>query len=260
ILDSPFPPNADTPEAETLSFLWSFERLVAECAADAYCAETYPDLEDTLLDVVVSYNEDPGEITGDDIVVGIGQAFADTSAIGLIPWTIYELRAGNEDALFELTGQEWSRRFQSDDVTDSEGMYNSVICADEYTTGDFERIEAAVVGEIPPELESALLQPVFELTNLCSYWHPRVSVDDSPVVSDIPALVLVGGYDTATPPLWGELTVQTLSNGYLVEIPGSGHNVLNEACPIEIATQFLDDPFTRPDTACLASIDWPYFE
>ena len=45
VLDSVFPPNADTPGEEALAPLWSLQWLFQECANDGYCSENYPDLE-----------------------------------------------------------------------------------------------------------------------------------------------------------------------------------------------------------------------
>ena len=261
ILDSPFPPNADTPLGEATSFIDAFEQLLADCESDAYCSEEYPDLVDVFLDTVAALNEDPDEITGDDLVVGLSQAFQSTGSVELVPLAIYDAADGDFDAFFEIGGGgEGAARFQSEDVSDSEGMYNSVICNDEYDETDFDRVEPLVVGSIPPELESALLQSQFELSNTCSYWAPNTPTDNSVVVSDIPTIVLVGQYDTATPPEWAGLAAEGLSTAYVFEIPGHGHSVVIEGCPVDLVTQFLDDPFTEPDGSCLQDIEWPSFE
>ncbi len=261
LLDSPFPPNADTPVDEVFVVLEAFEQLLADCEADAYCSENYPDLAGTFLDTVAALNADPGDVTGDDLVLGLYNAFQDPGSIPLIPWVIYEVASGNTGALDEIATGGGAYRYQADeDVSDSEGLYFSVMCHDEYAIGDFERAEAAAVGVVPPELESALLQGTFEVTSTCSYWNAQQAVDDSPVVSDIPALILVGAYDTATPPSWAALAAETLPNSFVFSFPGLGHNVLNDPCPIEIAGQFLADPYGEPDASCIDAFDWPYFE
>ena len=45
ILDSPFPPNADTPVDEVYSFIDALTELFADCERGDYCRENYPDLE-----------------------------------------------------------------------------------------------------------------------------------------------------------------------------------------------------------------------
>jgi pimeloyl-ACP methyl ester carboxylesterase len=266
ILDSVFPPNADTPVDEVYSVTDALTQLFADCERDEYCRDNYPDLEAVFLETVQTLNDDDSApIYGDDLVFALSSAFSDTSLIPLIPYVIYEVSEGNYDALDEISeeGGASRRLYQGgdEDFSDSEGMYNAVICYDEYAEGDYDRVESAVVGNIPVELEGALLQTTFDLTNVCSYWNPRDAVDNSAVSSSIPTLILSGQYDVATPPRWAALTVRTLSNGYLFEYPGAGHSLLSGGeCAINMTAAFLDNPGQAPDDSCIDEIEWPYFE
>ncbi|MCL4869260.1 MAG: alpha/beta fold hydrolase [Anaerolineae bacterium] len=264
VLDSVFPPNADTPLEDVLSTVAALERLFAECDADAYCSQEYPDLRDLFLETVARLNEDQeGEIFGDDLLFAIGNAFNDTTLIPLLPYVIYEVADGNYEVLDEIGFETDYRRprYQDEDRSDSEGMYNSVMCYDEYAVGDYERVERAVVGQIPEELEAGLLQSVFDLTTMCAFWNPRSSVDNSPVRSSVPTLILAGQYDVATPVYWAHLTAQTLTNAYVYEFPGAGHSLLTDVdCAMEITAQFLSNPSRQPNGSCIAAIEWPNFE
>lgn len=266
ILDSVFPPNADTPVDEVYSVTDALTELYADCEADDYCRESYPDLENVFLDTVQRLNEvESAPIFGDDLVFALSSAFSDTSLIPLLPYVIYEVAYDNYDALDEISAEDGSSRLQhyqgGEDFSDSEGMYNAVICYDEYAEGDYDRVESAVVGSIPAELEGALLQNTFDLTGLCSYWNPQQAVDNRAVSSSIPSLILSGQYDVATPPRWAVLTAETLGNGYLFEFPGAGHSLLSGVeCAIAITNEFLDNPTQEPDDGCIADIEWPYFE
>ena len=266
ILDSPFPPNVDVPVEEVYSMTDALSELFVDCERDTYCSETYPDLENVFLDTVQRLNEDgTAEIYGDDLVFALSSTFSDTSLIPLLPYVIYEVANDNFEALGEIAAEDGaSRRIYQDqdpDFSDSEGMYNSVICSDEYIDGDYDRVESVVVGTIPEELEGALLQSVFDLTQLCSYWNPMDTVDNTAVASDIPVLVLSGRYDVATPPSWAELTTATLRSAYLFVFPGAGHSLLSSVeCAINIAADFLDNPIREPSSQCIDGIEWPYFE
>ena len=265
ILDSPFPPNADTPVDEIYSLTDALTELFADCERDAYCSEEYPDLEDVFYETVQRLNDDDSaEIYGDDLVFALSSAFSDTELVPLLPYVIYEVANDNYNALDEISAEGGYAlpRYQNDeDRSDSEGMYNSVICHDEYATGDYERVETAVIGTIPTELEGALLQSTYDITNLCEMWNAKTSVDNTAVSSDIPTLILVGQYDVATPPRWATLTAQTLSNSYLFEYPGAGHSLLSSVdCAISMTGAFLDNPTAAPNDSCIANIEWPYFE
>jgi pimeloyl-ACP methyl ester carboxylesterase len=267
ILDSPFPPNADTAVDELLLTYALMEALFASCAEDAYCGQEYPDLENVFLDTVVALNERPVDnLSGDNFFQAVSNAMQDTALVPLIPYVIYEVYEGNYDALNEIVTGTFSRRTQfqdGGDRTDSEGMYNSVMCHDEYAFGDYERTEEAVTGRLPAEIEGGLLQSSAEIFQMCDFWGAGVAdgVQNTAVSSDIPTLILVGEFDTATPPQWATITAQSLSNSFVFEFPGAGHSLLTTTdCSVDIITAFLADPGTEPDRTCINNVEWPYFE
>jgi pimeloyl-ACP methyl ester carboxylesterase len=266
VLDSPFPPNADTPVDEALNTWEALQTLFADCDADAYCRQNYPNLEAVFLETVADLNDNPADdLFGDDLFFAIAEALNDTGSIPLLPWVIYAVSDGNYDALDEIaSGEGFGRRYQDEpDRSDSEGMYNSVICRDEYAFGAYEAAEAALTAVAPPEIEAALLQSVSELFQTCAYWGAGRAdpIEDAAVRSDIPTLILVGQYDHATPPKWGYLTAETLSRAYLYEFPGGGHSLISSGdCAVDLITQFYDNPLTAPNGRCLDEIEWPYFE
>ena len=146
-------------------------------------------------------------------------------------------------------------------MSDSEGMYNSVMCHDEYVVGDYDRVEDEVVGQVPEELEAGLLQGAYDMATMCEMWNPQQRVDNSAVRSNLPVLILAGQYDVATPKSWAYLTAQTLPNSFVYEFPGSGHSLLSGVdCAIDMTTEFLNDPNSEPDDSCIADMEWPYFE
>jgi pimeloyl-ACP methyl ester carboxylesterase len=267
ILDSPFPPNADTPVDEALNVMESLETLFAGCARDDACDRAFPNLRQLFLETVARMNDEPeGDFYGDDLVFAVVEALNNTDLIPLLPLVIWEVAQGDLDILDEISqdGGFGRRQFQDDeDRSDSEGMYNSVICHDEYAFGDYDAVERSVLDDIPDELEASMLNPVFEIFQMCELWEADTAdaIENSPVFSDIPTLILVGEYDHATPPKWGRLTQETLSNSYLFEFPGMGHSLLSGIeCAIQISGDFLDNPTVEPDSGCLSRMGGPDFQ
>ena len=106
ILDSPFPPNADTPLDEIYSLTDALTELFTDCERDAYCREEYPDLETTFLETVQRLNDDEtAEIFGDDLVFALSGAFSETDLVPLLPYVIYEVANDNFDALDEISAE-----------------------------------------------------------------------------------------------------------------------------------------------------------
>jgi len=75
------------------------------------------------------------------------------------------------------------------------------------------------------------------------------------VSSDIPALVLSGEFDPITPPSWGQLVAENLENSFFYTLPTVGHGVVrSDACALQIAVDFVNDPTTASDAACITDI------
>jgi pimeloyl-ACP methyl ester carboxylesterase len=80
-------------------------------------------------------------------------------------------------------------------------------------------------------------------------------VENMPVVSDIPALVLSGEFDPITPPEWGRAVAADLSNSFFFEFPTVGHGVIrSDTCARDMALAFLNDPTTEPDSSCMTDL------
>ncbi len=270
LLDSPFPPNAATPETESLHTLAALRTLFENCAADPDCGAAFPDLEAVFLETVTALNEDPdAEIYGDDLVYLLEEALtAGADYIYLLPLLIYDVAEGNfelyDELAAELQGEAGFAKFQDGvDRTDSEGMYHSVICRDEFAFGDYDEAERLALAEIPVELQEALFSTTAQIFEVCDIWGAGQAdpIENEAVVSDLPTLILVGEYDPATPPAWGRLTAETLSQAYYFEFPGAGHSLLSsEDCAIELADDFFADPTVEPDRSCLEALGELEFE
>ena len=85
-------------------------------------------------------------------------------------------------------------------------------------------------------------------------------MEDQPVVSQLPALILSGEYDPITPPAWGRLAAETLDHSFFYEFPGIGHGVMrSNECGLEIGLSFLDHPTVAPDATCIDGLTGPEF-
>ena len=88
---------------------------------------------------------------------------------------------------------------------------------------------------------------------ICENW-PVEKADPAvrqPVISDIPTLILAGEFDPVTPPEYGQMVAEHLSNSNFFEFPTIGHSVaVANECARSIAAAFLENPNTRPDASC----------
>jgi pimeloyl-ACP methyl ester carboxylesterase len=259
----------------------TFYRLVAKLnGAPATIERTDPDTGEV-------YEE---ELYGDDLVDYVVGWLYDTTAIPFLPRAIAETARGDHATLLYLLdgpavddpvesaediageGAGTSEAAAGDvidtsaadagDVSDSEGAFYSVECREEVIFGDLDGA-ADALADYPEAIHATLLASVEQTMAICELWGAGRArgLEAQPVRSDIPALVLAGGYDPITPPRWGRQAAEHLQNSFFFEFPGMGHGVFfADPCPEDIALAFLDDPHAAPDGSCLERLGGPEFE
>ena len=239
--------------------------LLESCAADQSCNSAYPDLENVLFDLVEDLNADPipveltnpldGQhyealLSGDMVFGNLVFYLYQTPIIPTLPQAIHNVANGDYDLMIQLS----SRKLAAYDAL-SRGMQFSVLCTDDLvgrTPEDYFEIRESM----PPALAgSADPEDIIEygFFSICENW-PVEEADPAvkqPLVSDIPTLILEGEFDPVTPPEYGRLVHEHLSNSYFFEFPTIGHSVsVANECARNVATAFIEDPSTEPDASC----------
>jgi pimeloyl-ACP methyl ester carboxylesterase len=261
ILDSVVPPQTNFLTEVPASTERVFAQFFATCQADPACQARYPELETQLFDLVDRLNETPLRLTltdpetgqqtqarfaGDDLLDLIYQIFYIPQGYAVTP-KVVELVAGGDTTFIE---QIWPLIIF--DRTFSQGMYFSVICAED---ADFSPANLVLSGVRPRFAETAAADAQ-EILDICAYWNvtPLPASVDAPVMSQIPTLLLAGQFDPITPPSFAATAAETLAHSYLVVVEHGSHGVAvgTDECVDEIMAQFLNDPGQHPDTLCLA--------
>lgn len=249
--------------------------LLASCAADEACQNAYPDLKQTLYDSIDRLNADPVPIevtnpldgqsyaswlTGDEVFGNLVLFLYITDIIPVLPQAIANVADGD----YELMTQLSSTSLALFDAL-SRGMMLSVLCAEDLigvTPEDYLETRS----EMPRELAgTADPEDIIEYSffGICKQW-PVAQADPAvkqPVVSDIPTLILEGEFDPVTPTAYAEQVAEHLSNSYLYEFPGIGHNILIASnCARDIAGQFMADPTSEPDASCIDDMPGVVFD
>jgi pimeloyl-ACP methyl ester carboxylesterase len=268
ILDSAVPLQSGEDETPG-NIARAFEQLFEGCAASASCRAAYPDLESEFYELVDRLNEAPvtepvvdpldGQrytllLNGDSLFGVVTQALYSTDLIVLLPLAIHA--AATEVDYSLLARLAMIGTVQGQFI--SEGMFYSVRCHEEiaFTT----EVELAAADDPFPELRGVFDQSSY--APICAAWGAGAAdpVENQPVESDIPTLVLAGEYDPATPPEDGRIAAATLTNSTFLEFPGLGHGVSADGgCPLNITLAFLRDPGAPPDASCIADMQGPSF-
>lgn len=235
----------------------SFELIVAHCAAQAECAARFPNLGQTYLELMATLAAEPPQLALTDpltneplnILMTAGRlsgvlrtALYHPTTRRLIPLTISAGVQGNYRPLLGLMGS--IMRQQPLYM----GLTLSVLCSEDLPRATPELLAADAnndfIGGRTAEAFLALCEPWPTFTPPASW--------SAPVVSDIPTLLLSGGLDPVTPPAWGDLAAQTLSNSTHLVAPYGAHTIASHTCANRLLATFLDTlDGAALDSSCL---------
>ena len=258
ILDGVVPPNINFIPQIAANTDRVFTKIIEACNNDDICAADYPNLEKRFFDLVQSMNESPQTISivdpetgksvkaflnGDALVDVLFQAFYLPDSYAMFPKLVSNL----EDGDFTFIRGIWP--LFAFDRTISEGMYFSVICAED---ADFSPSEANKAG-IRPYFAQGIDSELQTYLDACNLWQVDQlpgTVDDE-VESEIPTLLFSGYYDPITPPEFANVVAKSLKNAYTFVEPTGSHGVaFDNPCTMEVVRQFLESPETSPDMGC----------
>ena len=264
ILDSTLPPQINFPSDAITSFVEAIDNLFTACASQEKCSQAYPNLEGDFYKVLDQLQSNPVLITPaeDEILLDhvlflnvIYILTHSASALPMIPQAIHNASQGEYSMLQEPIRGVLS---YSDFVTT--GVQYSSMCRDEVLFDSPENNQALLEG-----LEEGW-QDFLDLGfyyQTCQDWvtSPADPIENTPVVSDIPSLVLSGHFDSITAPAWNLDTASYLENSFYYEFPNLAHGVLrSDNCALNIGLAFLDNPWMEPDAGCIEELDFPDFQ
>jgi pimeloyl-ACP methyl ester carboxylesterase len=267
ILDSSYPPQADLYAEIVPNARRAFNELFEGCRQDSACSGAFPDLERVVFELAARFDAKPAELevwnpatdqtihakmNGDVLLSSLFSALYSTDANGYLPAVIYAAYNGDVEPLTPLLGDLF---FNHDTL--STGMHWAVQCREEVPFTSPQNLIAAAQAD--PALAPAFAEPIFAI---CEDWEiaPAGPVENQPVHSDIPTLVLAGEYDPITPPAWGQMVANDLGHSYFYEFPGVGHGAsVADICPLQMTLAFLNDPNVAPDSSCIAQMPPPDF-
>ncbi len=267
VLESTLPPEINYDEVGVDAIVQTFNRIFQNCKVDSDCASAYPNLEKEFYESVAKLNKEPilveikdskiGEIShikldGNDFATWLIDYLISNNpeAIADVPLVIHNSFQGNYDAFKKYAGEKISPS------SNSLGMRYSVWCGEEIPFENMQKIKAQ--SFLYPGLKG---YEVMSLPDICSVWKVSHSnpVENKPVKSDIPALVITGEYDAYTPPAWGASVAKNLKNGFLFETPWVGHGpAFSTPCLAKMITDFFNNPQATPNSECLSRVKQQY--
>ncbi|HEU4515713.1 MAG TPA: alpha/beta hydrolase [Steroidobacteraceae bacterium] len=263
ILDGVVPPALALVPNIAIESQRALDRVFARCAADPECDRRFPALPSQFarLDARLRREAVPARladpVTGEGRTIQVTRAHLVTMArmltyspetASILPLVLHEAATNANFAPLaaqaEMAGEDLERMI-------SMGMHNSVVCAEDAPrfagAVDRKALEATAIGTLMLD----------GMTAICDVWpHGPVDRDFAePLDSGVPALLLSGEFDPATPAAYGALAAKGFRNGLHVVVPGQGHGQTRLPCVQKLLRAFIDaGSVARLDTACVGTI------
>lgn len=265
VLDSVVPLQVDLIGHLAVNGLLGFDAVFASCAEQEACSAKYPDPMTQLRRVTAQLNETPGEfgefgMTGDDLLNLLFNLMYHPQGVALIPLLIDEAERGEMGRLaniLEILSGDGDGGGSDGDM--SFGLHLSAHCAEEIPFTSRETV-AAIEADLPEELVGGLSGAYY--FDYCDAWRvpPADARENELVSSGVPTLVMAGGFDPITPPIYAELVHGDLENSTLVIVDNLSHGASLDGCGQDLVQQFYDAPGAPLVDRCVASVPAPDFQ
>ncbi len=252
ILLSVFAPETNLFDDFAVNFENSLYEVIARCAADKKCNNSFPNLKIRLLRTLqklrtvplrIIYEDKPFIINSQDALLLLHQSLYNRNDIGNLPVLINALEKGESEPIVQALN-----RIKSLFSIFNLPMNYSVMAYEELPFYD-ENVSHKVLEK---DIELGFEPAVFDLSaRLLDNWHPyrAAPFENQAVISEIPTLMFSGSLDPITPPANATRALIHLTNGYEIIFPDESHDLFNP-CFFELSENFLNNPSKKPDTTC----------
>ena len=142
----------------------------------------------------------------------------------------------------------------------STGLYLSVVCGEIFNPPDQGAFDRANAG-VPVKIRDQFSSGWFGMIQTCAAYpkHAMQAELNQPVASAVRTFVSSGSLDPITPPSFGDIAKQSLSNSFHVVHANSGHGAtLQSTCGQNNLFKFLANPTATLDATCASAITTSY--
>lgn len=259
--NSPSPMTGDFLIGRLESYSKALLSVLENCRQDSACVNSYPNLDKKYLDGIEALRTAPMEIPmGDSAVFYLNaqdgvyllrRLLYQTDALERSPEFIEALYDRNPEPIKEVVDIEY-------EMTD--GLNLTMLMAVE----KFEQFDPANTDEKIEEYYDSFQMIPARVGFFDAFyrggmnWHEgHLPLEDRGFApSDIPTIIFVNKYDPVTPPKYGYLYMENLTNGQLFVLDEGGHGGGNADCRQNVVSDFMANPTKKLDISCLNLVDY----
>jgi pimeloyl-ACP methyl ester carboxylesterase len=248
------------------SFYSAISGLNASCRNHGACFNAYGNLTTKFLNGIQTLNTNPVTIDVEGTPVQLdGWSYAyltfqmmySRSSYRWLPLVINDLARRRTDRINDYLAL-WLGFGEFGGI--STGLYYTVVCGELFSPPHPGAFEAANEG-VPAGFVNLFRDSYYSMVDFCQSW-PVANLQGElaqPVTSAVRTLVSSGRLDPITPPSFGDVAAEGLSNDIVVVHENSGHGAtLQTPCGQQNLYAFVADPAGTHDTSCAADIETDY--
>ena len=270
VIDGVVPPQQALGPRIAIHSQDALDQALARCVEEESCNTAFPNLAAELGALRASLEESPVPLSIPHPVTG-KQTEIELTYPHVMMWLRFSLYATETTALIPLTIHEAAvsqnyipiasnalRMLHNITTALNYGMHNAVICTEDAPfydeqSVDYDAMDATYIGG----------EMLGSLKSICEVWPAGYIHEDikQPLISDTPTLVLSGELDPITPPAWGDMSMQGLSQAKHIIAPGQGHGTLARGCIPKMVLEFVEKTnVTEVDDSCVKHLGaYPFF-
>ena len=237
----------------------AFDMLVQDCKQTPACNSAFPNLKQDYLTLIDSLKEGPvsvdmyhpltGEpstlvLTPTKVINEIRMPLYNLGSRVLVPYVVNRAANGDYRPLAAMIGRQADMERAPGQIYS--GLIMNIICNE-----DLPRVSQAEVEKDADNYFQGgqFYEAMAESCDAWPNWQPEAGYNE-PLKTDVPVLLFSGDYDPVTPPAYGDLAMETLTNAKHVLIKQAAHVASFSQC-IEPINDFIKSgSFEELDFEC----------
>jgi pimeloyl-ACP methyl ester carboxylesterase len=261
ILDAGFPMGSDFLREMVPNGIQTLKRIFKKCEEDPDCSAAYPNLEERVLNLLDSLNEDPvtlpikHPVTDEDVSYVLnGYRLAEFIFMQMyfsnqIPYLIGKILSGDYSDIAEAA--------KTPAVTSAfaDGLGYSIFLAEaaDFSYSDIDIDPAYSVFAKGTTVSGLGGEFILDIQKIWGVKPLDRATIEPQKRSNIPVLVLNGLWDHVIPPKYDVQWKELLDRCYTYRFDGVTHSVVDNApeCALPMVREFLSDPSRAPDSSCV---------
>lgn len=255
VLDSPWPPEVSWTGPLATVVSRELRHVLALCAADVACNTRHPALESRLDAMTRQWLESPPSndkghrYAAEELAAYLLDALYDDQGARSLPTTIAQIISGDRSAL---------DKFLVEQSGYTEGQFFTHLCKEEFAFESPSNIQGRQGTDPISQATSRAAKRYFDA---CKGFDVGAAdpVENQPVASDIPTLMLTADIDAGCPLEFTVAAATHLSHAQVFNMPNMTHAVAERSpCAKRMVAAFFDQPAATIDASCIAN-DRPTF-